>query len=72
MASELQLDQMTIEEKLQLVDDLWLSMTPELESLAVPPRDRAVLDERWAAFLKDPGAALSLDEFQQRMKALRR
>ena len=32
-------------------------------------RDR--LDERWAAFLDDPSSALSLEEFQQRMKAIR-
>ena len=30
MVTEIQLDQMTIEQKLQLVDELWLSMTPEL------------------------------------------
>jgi len=33
MSTELHLDKMTIEEKLQLVDELWLSMSPELESL---------------------------------------
>jgi putative addiction module component (TIGR02574 family) len=71
MATELQLDQMTIEEKLQLVDKLWLSMAPELESLEVPQADRDLLDERWAAFLKDPSSALTLEEFQRRMKAVR-
>jgi putative addiction module component (TIGR02574 family) len=71
MATELQLDQMTIEEKLQLVDELWLSMTPELESLDVSQRDKELLDERWAAFLNDPSTALTLEEFQQRMKAIR-
>ena len=38
MATELQLDEMTTEEKLQLVDELWLSMAPELESLEVSSR----------------------------------
>ena len=71
MATELQLDQMTIEEKLQLVDELWLSMTPELESLEVSPGDRELLDERWNAFLNDPSSALTLEEFQRRMKAIR-
>ena len=71
MATEFQLDEMTIEQKLQLVDELWLSMTPELESLAVSPRDRKYLDERWAAFLKDPSSALTLEELQHRMKAIR-
>ena len=71
MATEIQLDQMTIEQKLQLVDELWLSMTPELESLEVSPGDKELLDERWAAFLRDPSSALTLEEFQQRMKAIR-
>jgi putative addiction module component (TIGR02574 family) len=71
MATELQLDQMTIQEKLQLVDELWLSMTPELESLKVPPGDRELLDERWSAFITDPNTALTLEEFQRRMKAIR-
>ncbi|MGH9929176.1 MAG: addiction module protein, partial [Pyrinomonadaceae bacterium] len=35
MATELQLDKMTVAEKLQLVDELWMSITPELESLEV-------------------------------------
>jgi putative addiction module component (TIGR02574 family) len=71
MATELQLDQMTIKEKLELVDELWLSMTAELDSLDVSPGDTKLLDERWSAFLNDPSTALTLDEFQQRMKVIR-
>ena len=71
MATELQLDKMTVAEKLQLVDELWMSITPELESLEVSPEDRELLDDRWAAFLKDPTSALTLEEFQRRMKAIR-
>lgn len=62
---------MTLEEKLELVDELFLSMRPELESLEVSQVDRALLDERWGAFLKYPSSALTLEEFQQRMKAVR-
>ena len=71
MATELQLDKMTVAEKLQLVDELWMSITPELASLEVSPEDRELLDDRWAAFLKDPTSALTLEEFQRRMKAIR-
>ena len=71
MPTELQLDQMTVAEKLQLVDELWLSMAPELDQLEVSQGDREFLDERWAAFLRDPDSALTLEEFQQRMKASR-
>ena len=71
MATEIQLDQMSIKEKLQLVDELWLSMVPDLDSLEVAPDVRHLLDQRWAAYLEDPSIALTLEEFQQRMKATR-
>ena len=60
-----------VRQKLQLVDELWLSMTPELDSLEVSEDEKSLLDERWAAFLQDPNSALTQDEFQRRMKALR-
>lgn len=60
-----------IREKLQLVDELWLSVTEELESLEVSREEKGTLDTRWAAFLKDPDSALTLDQFRQKMKALR-
>lgn len=61
-----------VREKLRLVDELWLSMAPELNSLEVSQEEKATLDDRWANFLGDPASALSLEEFQQRMKALGR
>ena len=60
-----------VRQKLQLVDELWLSMMPELDSLEVSEDEKSLLDERWAAFLQDPNSALTQDEFQRRMKALR-
>ena len=60
-----------LRQKLELVDELWLSMSPELNSLEVSQEEKELLDERWAAFLKDPESALTLDEFQRRMKAIR-
>lgn len=61
-----------VREKLRLVDELWLSMMPELESLEVSQEEREALDERWATFLRNPGSALTLEEFQERMKTLGR
>jgi len=60
-----------VRQKLELVDELWLSMAPELDNLEVSEPEQELLDERWAAFLKDPGSAITLDEFQKRMKAHR-
>lgn len=58
-------------EKLQLVDELWVSMAPDLSRLEVSEEAKGILDERWAAFLKDPSSALTLEEFKERVKALR-
>lgn len=58
-------------EKLQLVDELWLSVAPELDALEVSGEEKTLLDERWAAFLKDPASALTLEQFKDRLKALR-
>ncbi len=43
----------------------------DLEKLDVSAAERELLDERWAAFLRDPSSALSLDEFKDRVKTLR-
>jgi putative addiction module component (TIGR02574 family) len=60
-----------LREKLKLVDELWLSMTSELDSLEVSQQEKELLDERWAAFLKDPNSAITLTEFQRRMEEFR-
>jgi putative addiction module component (TIGR02574 family) len=58
-------------EKLQLVDDLWQEVAHDLGSLEVTQEQKAILDRRWAAFLKDPGCALSLDQFHAALKTRR-
>lgn len=55
-------------EKLQLVEDLWddLAATPE----AVPVHDwqKSELDRRKANLAQNPGAALTWDEVQRRIR----
>jgi putative addiction module component (TIGR02574 family) len=58
-------------EKLQLLDELWQDVAQDLDSLKVSETEKEVLDQRWAAFLRDPSAALSLEQFKERVKALR-
>ncbi len=59
---------LSAQEKLQLVDELWLSVAPQLGSLAVSPEEKDLLDARWAAFLKDPSSALTLKQFREKMR----
>jgi putative addiction module component (TIGR02574 family) len=58
-------------EKLELVDELWLSVAPELDALEVSAETKGLLNDRWAAFLKNPASALTLKQFKEKMKALR-
>ena len=60
-----------VRQKLELVDELWLSMAPELDTLEASEPEQELLDERWAAFIQDPESAITLDEFRKRMKAQR-
>jgi putative addiction module component (TIGR02574 family) len=58
-------------EKLQLVDELWMSVAPELDALEVSAEEKGILDERWTTFLKDPASALTLEQFKERLKTCR-
>ena len=60
-----------VREKLALVDELWLALTQELESLEVSDEEKTLLDERWEAFLKDPDSALSIDQFRRKFSERR-
>jgi putative addiction module component (TIGR02574 family) len=66
-----QVQALSAREKLQLVDDLWISVAPDLEALEVSEEEKTALDGRWTAFLKNPTSALTLEEFKERLKALR-
>ena len=63
---------LSAQEKLLLVDALWLSVAPVLDTLEVSEEEKGMLDERWAAFLKDPASALTLGQFKRRLNALPR
>jgi len=47
-----------VRQKLELVDELWLSMAPELDNLEVSEPEQELLDERWLPFLKIPSRRL--------------
>lgn len=72
MAIEVPMEKMTVEEKLELVDELWLSMKPDLDSLSISPAEQKLLNDRWEAFVEDPDSAITIEEFQRRMRAVRR
>ena len=62
---------LSTQEKLQLVDELWQDVALDLEKLDVSAEEKELLDDRWAAFLRDPSLALGLEQFKESVKALR-
>jgi putative addiction module component (TIGR02574 family) len=46
-------------------------VAPELDALEVSEAEKTTLDERWSAFLKDPASALTVEQFKERLRALR-
>jgi putative addiction module component (TIGR02574 family) len=58
-------------EKLELVDKLWQDVAHDLDSLEVSETEKELLDQRWAAFLRDPADALTLEQFKERVNVLR-
>jgi putative addiction module component (TIGR02574 family) len=61
---------LTSAEKLALIGKLWASL--DADALPVPPAVGAELDRRWAEHLRDPSAALTLEELMARVAAKRR
>ncbi len=62
-----QVEKLSTREKLQLVDELWVSLAPDLQNLEVTPEEKRLLDERWAKFERNPASALTLDELKAKL-----
>jgi putative addiction module component (TIGR02574 family) len=57
------------QKKLQLAEELWLSVSRELQSIDVSADVKLKLEERWETYLRDPSQAITLEEFKRRIKA---
>lgn len=56
-------------EKLELVDELWISIADDLDTLQVSDDEKNILDRRWAAFERNPTSALTLDQLKAQLQA---
>jgi putative addiction module component (TIGR02574 family) len=56
-------------EKLELIDELWESITPELDQADVSDEEKGLLDERWEKHLANPEAALTLEQLKAAVAA---
>ena len=66
-----QVQSLTVHEKLELVDDLWRSVSSEIDAMEVTKEEKDMLDVRWFRFLQNPSSARTVDQFKQELNALR-
>ena len=66
-----QVQSLSVREKLELVDELWKAVSPDLDAMEVTQEEKEILDGRWAAFLQNPSTALTVDQFKKELNALR-
>ncbi len=59
--------ELTINERIQLVAEIWDSIAEHPETVEVTPEVRALLDERLAAYRKDPDAGSPWSEVKERI-----
>ena len=60
--SRTELLQLPLEERLQLLEDLWDSIAPHPEAVPLTKAQRRELDRRWSLFEQDPDRAVSWEE----------
>jgi putative addiction module component (TIGR02574 family) len=66
-----QVQSLSVREKLELVDEIWQSVSLDFEELEVNQEEKELLDSRWDIFLQNPATALSVDQFKKELNALR-
>ena len=59
---------LSVEERIQLVEAIWDSIADRPETLPVTGAQRAELDRRLAAHLKDPGATRGWPQVRDELK----
>ena len=65
------IQQLSREEKLQLVADLWddIAATPDDGEEEISPEELALLEQRLAEYRTNPEIGLSLEEFKRQLAA---
>jgi len=56
------LRELSVTERMELIEDVWASLSDKPEAVVVPDWHQQLLDERIAAHERDPGAAKPWDD----------
>ena len=59
--------ELSIEERIQLVADIWDSISEHPEAVNITPEVRTLLDERFSAYRKDPDSGSPWSEVKERI-----
>jgi putative addiction module component (TIGR02574 family) len=69
LAESPQIQQLTDQQKLELIDELWDSIESKWDDAPLVPWQQQKLAERLVADTERPDDVLGLDEFKQRLRA---
>ena len=61
------IERLTPEEKILLVEEIWESLGSKPENIPVSEAEKEKLERRFADHQRDPDAAVSLAEFKERL-----
>jgi putative addiction module component (TIGR02574 family) len=67
-AKSLGIDQLSLAERVLLVEEIWDSIAAEAEALEVPQSHKDELDRRLAAYDADPHAGSSWEDVKSRLQ----
>jgi len=66
-----QVQSLSARAKLELVDEIWRSLSTSPDYLEVTQEEKDILDSRWEEFLSNSTSALSIDVFKSKINAIR-
>jgi putative addiction module component (TIGR02574 family) len=59
--------ELSIPERIQLVEDIWDTITPELSSVALTKEEKEIIDSRLDAYYQDPSLGSPWDDVYKRI-----
>ncbi len=63
-----QISELSTEDKIVLVEELWDSIREDIEKLPIPDSHKRLLDERFEKHKEHPNDVMTLDELKQRIE----
>ncbi|MCX7109781.1 MAG: addiction module protein [Proteobacteria bacterium] len=61
---------LSLDDRIELVEAIWDSMLPEVQTIPLPDSHRTLLDERLTQFKANPEAGSSWEDVKARLEAL--